>query len=297
MQIKDNYLNRKAGVWIWAKVGITALAVFFIYNRFQNQEISLKLVEWPDRSFRVIAVVVLLMVVNWSLEAFRWKVSVKVFEQVNFYESLKMVLGGLALNWVLPFTTGDAIFRLAQLKDRYHATSAMIINRGILLAITIFYGLTSINFYSADWIDFNVFAIGIPLIIVLILGFFRKRLSRFFDYFKQIEGIDILLVSGISVLRYTVFVFQFFLLLDLFLPEASAKILLLGIGWIFFFRSVLPSILGGVGVREASGLIFFSEVSDPTLVIIPVFIIWVINNAIPSIFGLAAIYSARLKPS
>lgn len=295
MQIKDNYLNHTSSLWLWIKIAIAVLALFFVYEQFEAEHIDFWSVAWPINSVLVMAVVFSLMMINWSLEAIRWKASISVFEGVSFIDSLKSVLGGIALNWILPFTTGDALYRLAERQDKYKTAAAILINRGIMLLITLAYGLTSVWYYTNSLIDFNFLVLFVPLIGIIVVWQLRKRINRFLTYFKQIGMSELLFVLGVSVLRYVIFVFQFFLLLNLFLPELSIETLLLGIGWVFFFKSVLPSVFGGVGIREASGLVFFSSVSDPSLVVIPIFLIWLINSAIPSLCGLIAIWSFRFK--
>lgn len=295
MQIKDNYLNHKSSVWIYLKIGVAVLALFFVFRKFRSNKIELGAIEWPDNSAMVIGLVFGMMLLNWSLEAARWRYSVSFFEKVSFFESLKSVLGGLALNWVMPFTTGDAIYRLTQMNDKYKTASAILINRVIMLSITMIYGMISIRFYSSPFLDFNISILFVLVLIIPALWIIRNRIKRFLDYFEHIQRMKIFIIVSISLFRYGVFITQFFLLLDLFLPEIANKILLLGIGWIFFFKSAIPSILGGVGVREASGLIFFDGLGNPGLVLVPIFLIWIINSLIPSICGILFFWSGRLE--
>ena len=267
------------------------LAVIFLYDSFESQQINLSYVEWP-RDFGIyLFIVVALTVVNWSLEAIRWKVSVEVFEVVSLKDSLLVVLSGLALNWVLPFTSGDAIVRWASLRDKYKTTSAMLLNRGIMLAITTVFGVYSIWFYSSSLLEFNLV---IPLLIIglfVLLFVARKSVGRFLSYFKQLRRVVLTKVIFLSVLRYFVFVVQFLMLLKVFLPTTSNAILLAGIGWVFFFRSAIPAFFGGLGLRETTGIIFFSDhIADLSLVVVPIFLLWLVNNAIPSVIGAIGLF-------
>lgn len=286
MQIKDNYLIQKSLLWIVIRALIALLALYFVYLRFQSKELEISIISWPNSTIQILCVVILLMFLNWSLEAVRWKISVEVFEKISFKECVKIVLGGLALNWVLPFTSGDALYRLLPIKDKYKSASALVINRVLMLSITMLFGLVSIQFYSKNLLHIDFSFLLFLLILIPVYWLIKKNIERFISYFKLISVAEFLQIVLISLLRYSVFTLQFYLLLALFLPEVEAKVLILGIGWIFFFRSLIPSILGGLGIREASGLIFF-EAFDPTLVIAPIFIIWIINSVIPSFLGLA----------
>ncbi|WP_420315672.1 hypothetical protein [Ekhidna sp.] len=231
------------------------------------------------------------MFLNWYLEALRWKVSVQVFEPISIQDAVRIILAGLSLNWVLPFTSGDLLVRLSQQVDKYQTTSAAVLNRGVMISFTAIIGLYGMS-KLAEQYDFNGwYALILLLIFPLMTWIFRKTLARFLNYFRSIDRSILIKIVGISFLRYTVFTFQFFLLLETFLPHLPAHLLIAGIGWIFLVRSILPLLLGGVGVREVSGIVFFeSHVSNLQMVIIPIFLIWVINTVIPSLVGLIFIW-------
>ena len=297
MQIKDKYFKPKSILWFLIKSATVLMAIMFIYRRVQEDGIEVESIVWPESSLFVLSIVLLLMLLNWTLEALRWKLSLSVFEKVTLVESLQIVVSGLALNWVVPFTAGDAAYRLAWQKDKYSTTSAMFINRGFMILITTAYGLLSIHYYSKLELQANVMLISFLLVALLGAWGLHRYGQRFLGYFKQISGGTLLSIISISLLRYVVFVLQFYLLMSLFLPLAPSVQLLYGIGWIFFFKSAIPSMLGGLGVREASALVFFAETAQPELVLIPVFLIWVINTVIPSIAGLMMIWSRRFVPN
>ena len=235
MQIKDYYLKHAPSFWKAAGVVVAGLALLLVYKRFAAEHTNLTAVVWPKSSFLTIGIVTALMLVNWSLEAWRWRISVRVFERVTFLQSLRTVLAGLALNWVLPLTSGDALSRVIERTDKYKAATAMVLNRAIMLLLTCLFGLVSVMYYSKASVEINLLLPSILMVMLVLFFLFRRYLGQFLSYFTQIRKRVLLGIVGISLLRYAVFVFQFFLLLQLFLPELSAPYLLLGIGWIFFF--------------------------------------------------------------
>ena len=289
-QIKDNYFNDKSPWLVFVKGAVAALALYFIYEQFQNAEVSVREVDWPDNSFTVIFLVLLLMPVNWCLEALRWKYSLASVEQLSLKNSLLIILTGLALNWVTPFSSGDLVSRLSRVKDKYQGTSAIVVNRGMMFVITLIFGLLSIHSYST-YLDLDKVLIVVMMLFVLIAVFvkLRPKLHKFTAYFRQTGRGRLIGIAVFSIVRYAVFSLQFVLLLQLFLPSLGILKLILGVGWIFFFRTMLPSLFGGAGVREASGLLFFSEVDSPMQVLIPTFLIWIINTLVPSLVGLLVI--------
>lgn len=268
----------------------------FIYIHWKEKSINISNIYFPDSYLLVFSIVLVLMVFNWYLEILRWKTSVSHITPITLYQAAEAVLGGLALNWIFPFTSGDLLARLARFKDKYQATSAAVLNRGIMLGLTVLLGLYGLRRMAIlnDW-DGYIF-----LVVLFALPIFRKIFRKYFDrfliYFRALKVELLMKILFISILRYAVFVFQFYFLLQLFLPTIPADILIAGIGWIFLIRSSLPLFFGGMGVREASGLLFFESfaVSDQNI-ILPIFAIWVINTVLPSLIGLLFVWKFRLN--
>ncbi len=277
------------------KLVLFVACVYFIFDKLQSQSIEIAEIQLPDGFGYTLGFVSILMFINWFLEALRWKVSLQQFEAISMKEAWQVILVGLALNWALPFTTGDLIARISRQQDKFQATAAAMLNRGIMLILTLLLGLYGMSYLAQkyDWNGWFVIAllIGIPIMRRL----FKNPINHFLKYFKELSGKMLFRLISLSFLRYTVFVFQFYLLLNSFIPEHATNLIIAGIGWIFLVRSVLPLFFGGVGVREASGIFFFQPyVSQIELVIVPIFLIWFINTVIPSIVGL--MFLVKHKP-
>lgn len=296
MQIKNNHSNYLQNSWLIGafKVVITVGCFYFLISKLQNQSISFDSFPIPNGLGLYLSVVIVLMLLNWYLEALRWRISVGLFEEMTMKDAWRAILSGLALNWVLPFTSGDLLARISQQKDKYQATSAAMLNRGIMLVITLFLGIGGISFIARQY-DFNGwFLTGIIFGVPLLKWLFKRSIERFLIYFREISRSLLLKIILLSVVRYAVFVMQFYLLLRLFLPSLDTELLIAGIGWVFLVRTSLPLFFGGIGVREASGVFFFSpHVEDIQLVIIPIFLIWIINTVLPSLVGIIFIWGLR----
>ena len=150
--------------------------------------------------------------------------------------------------------------------------------------------LTSIIFsetvlQSFDW----VLCVGsiAAFFAIIAVGIWLKPISaRSWDWLDP--------VAVASIFRYLIFTVQFVLLFYAFIPEVNLVVIIAGVGWTFFFRSVIPSLLGNMGVREVGALVFFERyVSEPSLILIPSLLIWLINAVSPSVFGLY--YNLRFK--
>ena len=297
MQIKNNNANNLQNRWIIGSIKWVLLVgcLYFIITRFQDQSINLNEIEWPNSIGLTLGFVFFLMILNWYLEALRWKVSLQSFDPISIKRAWNVILSGLALNWILPFTSGDLIARIFQQRDKYQTSSAAMLNRGIMLGFTLILGFYGVSHLAIDTTWDGLLSVIIIAGIGITLFVFRKSLSGFLQYFQELSSASFIKITILSLMRYVVFVVQFYLLLVVFMPEAEPTLLIAGIGWIFLIRSALPLFFGGVGVREASGILFFEpHIADLQLVLIPVFLIWIINTVIPSLVGLIFVWRTKL---
>lgn len=275
----SRYKNRLLQV---LQVAATLISLFFIYYVVSGQDIDWKLLIPAADNVWIALVVLLLMPVNWGLEALRWQVAVPE-ENLSLKEAANRVLIGLALSWWVPLTLGDAGGRLIGVQNVKKAIAGLVQVRVVSLVITLGFGGLSLLYY------FN-YAPG-HLLPILALVFLSLVLFPFFITQKNLR-----LLLQYSVLRYSVFTFQLFLLLYSYLPELSPVSLVMGVGWIFLFRSVIPSLFGNFGVREASALIFFESLEvSPALVLAPCLLIWLINTVLPSLMGAFRLSQLNIK--
>jgi uncharacterized membrane protein YbhN (UPF0104 family) len=56
--------------------------------------------------------VIVLMFVNWSLEALKWKISVQSVQPVSFFRSLKAIFSGVSFSVTTPNRTGEYLGRV-----------------------------------------------------------------------------------------------------------------------------------------------------------------------------------------
>lgn len=277
---------------------ITLLCFYFIANQFQQKRLSLSDIELPDYFVPIILLQLLLMALNWWLDIWRWKISIETVERISFKQATIDVLSGLSMNWVLPFTVGDFLARIASKREKYKSTAALLLNRAIMLVLTFivgFYGL--IAFLKNESIGDFILVSGIVLIVLLVV-LLKVLPKKFLAYFIELEASVLWKVIFVSIGRYAVFFFQFLLLLKLFNSQLDLGTLTAGIGWIFFVRTAIPSLLGGLGLRESSAYIFFQPlVQNISMIVFPVFILWVINTVIPSLIGVILLWKLKTNNS
>jgi len=99
---------------------------------------------------------------------------------------------------------------------------------------------------------------------------------------------ELAIVLVISLLRYIIFSVQYYLILQAFGLTFSSYTKILLIPFCFLITSSIPTIvISEIGVRGSVGLFVFGIISDNNLAILSASVLlWVINVALPALFGL-----------
>ncbi|UYZ60720.1 flippase-like domain-containing protein [Hymenobacter latericus] len=265
------------------------------------------------------AVLALLLVpLNWALEAWKWWRLARHLEPVSFARSFRAVLVGLTLGFVTPNRVGDYAGRLLELKNRRpEALGAVFLGRYCQLIITLLAGAAGGLYFVARAIGHTYPAVVGGLVLTAVLGagllllpLYRSRylleavlqwrpLGRFRRYVANLPHYparvlhEVLLVSG---LRYAVFTAQFGLLLWAYGAQAPLGAALAAIAGTFLLKSLVPSLnaLTDVGARELSATHLFGLLGLPVLPVLSASLsLWVLNIALPSAAGL--LFVLRLK--
>ncbi|OON67144.1 hypothetical protein B0919_19895 [Hymenobacter sp. CRA2] len=260
----------------------------------------------------------LLVPVNWALEAAKWWRLARHLEPVSFGRSFRAVLTGLTLGFVTPNRVGDYAGRLLELKNRRpEALGAVFLGRYCQLVITLLAGSAGVLYFVTRYLgpQYPLVAAGLGLTAVLgnlllLLPLYRSRyllaavlqwrpLRRFQRYTANLPHYpasvltQVLLLSG---LRYGVFTAQFGLLLWAYGAHAPLGAALAAIAGTFLLKSLVPSLnaLTDVGARELSATHLFGLLGLPVLPVLSASLsLWVLNIALPSAAGL--LFVLRLK--
>lgn len=285
LQIND-YPERYKERLLWlVKIVATGACLWLIITHLSESSFPPGSLLLSAQHIKWVALTLVLMPLNWYLEVEKWRLSVPD-EHLTFREALSGVLSGLALSWVVPFTLGDLSGRLATVSNHKKSGFALLIIRSVSLGLTMAFGGYALLFYFGFPSLYYVLVVVGLLVMFLIL---RKL------YGTNQKGL-FAKITGLSVARYLVFTLQFFVIIWAFLPTLPVHIILLGIGWVFLFRSVVPSLFGNFGVREASALLFFESYLDqPSLILLPCLLIWLINTVIPSLVGTSYVFKLKLN--
>lgn len=261
-----------------------------------------------------------LMIVNWSLEAIKWKTSVKAVQEISFWRSLKAVLSGVSFSVSTPNRVGEYLGRVLYMDDgnRLRTISLTIVGSISQLLVTIFMGAVGLlvlqskieqsQLITGIWLKAILYG-TLAVLGVLTLFYFRlswlirwvDRLpgsSRFAYLVQALEQFDatlLLKLLSISLLRFVVFIAQYYLLFGLFGVELSWWQSFWTVSVTFLVMAVIPTFaIAELGLRGEVALKLVGLFSANGIgIVFSTAAIWFINLVIPAIAGSLLILSIR----
>jgi hypothetical protein len=147
-------LFRKRNIGLLIKVVIAFFALWFIYREVQLKD------QETDLSFGIdhllstnqlpyLIGLVLLMLLNWTLEAYKWKTLIQHIEKISLIKSLFAIFSGITIAIFTPNRVGEyggRIFHL-QKADRIDATLLTIVGSYAQLVVTLATGIIASIFF------------------------------------------------------------------------------------------------------------------------------------------------------
>ncbi|MCF8232676.1 MAG: flippase-like domain-containing protein [Bacteroidales bacterium] len=295
-----------------------------IARAFENYSESAKVL-WS------LAAVLLLMLVNWSIEAFKWRYLLNKEEEVPFTRSFKAVFAGITVSIFTPNRTGEFLGRVFILKktNPWKAIFITIVGSFSQLMATLVVGYISFvifayrfwltDLYVSDYL-FTGIAVFVGIMVFLLLLLYLnvrvldpvlrklinsrwKKIGQYFSVFSRFNTSKLIKVFGLSLLRYLVFTFQFILLLQAFKVPVNVFEGIMLVSVLFFIMTAIPTItLAELGIRGSVIIsvfnIFFENTGIFTEAVkFGVFAassgVWLFNLALPALIGTIFIFQLR----
>lgn len=284
--------------WI---IGLLALFIFIyrIEQTFSESEFqsALNIIFERSHIFNLV-ITTILMMMNWGIESWKWfKISACV-EKKSFGESIMAVLAGLAYGHLLPGRSSEFMGKILFYSDKNKTNISILhfINAAFQMYITLITGLLSVFFYLN--ILQNTYIIVILLICILLIIiltliityanklYFLKRIFPSLEYQIPMKLKRELVVW--SLIRYCIFILQFYFIFLVFKPEQGLNLQFISSLAIYFlFTSIIPMIsIIEVAIRTLIGILVFHPLGIKEMEIsIITTLMWFINLALPGMIG------------
>jgi len=259
-----------------------------------------------------------LVIVNWSLEAFKWKFLLKKFTSISFFRSLAAIFCGSSIGIWAPNRMGEYVGRVFFLDPgiRIKGMFATIIGSLSQLVVTLMFGTVGFVYYerNMDAPAYIQWASGIGgLIFMALLLFFyfnikvirswlpikpwTVSLRKYLVIYKLYKTPELEKVLIYSVFRYIVFTSQFYILMVFFgvqIPILNAMLLIF---LMYGIQTISPTngftelvVRGGATV-----FLFHSYTTNLTAILAASYGLWLINLMIPALAGACILGFVRIN--
>ncbi|HAQ64571.1 MAG TPA: hypothetical protein DCR43_01735 [Bacteroidales bacterium] len=283
-----------------------------------------------SRFWVFLIIVLMLMIVNWLIEALKWQKLMESVQKVSLPDAVKAILTGVTVSVFTPNRVGEFVGRVFSLRliSPLRAILATLVGSFSQLTVTIVVGslmsLVFIERYSnlvynmPEVLYSSVVVLTICVDAGIIMLFLNvsfltnvirsliprrwRRIKSYVRVFSRFHHRTLLKILSMSFARYVVFTGQYMLLLSLFGLTAPWFDVLMLIVVIWFVMAAIPSFaLAELGIRSSVAVSVFSVYYDPTVIdarqtlaiVAGSSLLWIINIALPALLG--SLFINRLR--
>lgn len=262
--------------------------------------------------------VVLLMFLNWSFEAMKWRVLLRHIQQISFFKAFRAVLSGLGVSVAMntPNGAGEYVGRIMYVKEgnRLRAITLTLVGSISQQIVTMLMGTIGLFLLHHRIISalYNTIKlpplvldaltyIGVALTTLLLVIYFEigvlikmlekipfvRRYAYFIQKLEELNWKELLKVLLIAGLRYSVFAIQYLLLLQVFNVGIDTATSFWCVTVMFLVLAIVPSFtFAEIGVRGFVSLQLFGVFSTNVVgITFTAIAIWFINIIVPALAG------------
>ena len=314
--------------------------VFFVLAWFIWQQI-IHQTDWRTSLDRVLTaikgpgrwrlwLVLLLMPVNWGIEARKWQLAMRPDGGIPFKDAFKAIFTGATMASFTPNRMGDYLGRILYVRQgrRVAAISLTMVCSIAQLLVTLVVGAGGLIYMfpllhrqavtgggrQPEWgLTLALILLGVMLVGLGLLYFRFPQLARklakfrwirkFGAFIKVLENFDrniLLWILFLSFVRYIVFIVQYSLVFPVFGVSLGLGQVWGGMSVVFLVMAVVPTFtfLTELGLRWGASIQVLALYSPNTVGIFATsFAIWLINLIIPALIGSLLIVSIKLFKS
>ncbi|MGN0033779.1 MAG: hypothetical protein ACI358_08415 [Candidatus Limimorpha sp.] len=308
------------------KIIILVAGCWVLYEKiFRNSDVDKmwasvtdSLSSWYSLSLMLLSL--LLMPINISLEAIKWRKSVLPVEHISFKNAFVAVFTGIMSGMLFPNRTGDFLGRVFVLERASRVKAAMLTFVGNIaqmvvtttlgfIALIIIYAKDNVILFSLIaativtlelLLFFNIHVI--KYLQIIIPSRWKKHTEKYVSIFSCFSHKDLFIILMTALAKYLVYSFQFVLLIWAFDVPLSYFNAMIPIMLTYLLMTIIPFItITEIAVRGSVCLFVFEKwlnllninASFSMMVFSASTLLWIFNLAIPAVIGLFFIH--RMK--
>ncbi len=284
-----------------------AYLVYKLANISYWEELKQSFISVNPRQVFPLVLVFVLMPLNWAIEIKKWQTLTANVVKIPFKIAAKSVLAGLTTGFITPSRVGEFAGRVLYLPEKKRGAGTVLafvsgITQTVVITVC---GLPAAFLYFKLYRpagDYTSYFLIVTWALVLILALFflfpgifgkiknRSWTVRFQETLKSLSELKIktlLYVLAISVVRYGLFCFQYYLLLCFFSIELTPAQALAGIPTMYLIITYTPTLAASeAAVRGSAAVLVLSVFSSNEIgILLTGILIWMINFILPMVAG------------
>ena len=295
--------------FVLIKISIVIVAFYFIYNKLiNNKELNFSdliklLIKNDVFSLKNSLIILFLTCFNWIMEILKWQNLVKPWHALGFKDAMKQSLSALTISIITPNRIGEYGAKVLYYNKESRKRILLLNflgNMSQMFVTTVFgsIGLVVFSIHYAIKINFYkpaLFLIIGLLLIVLTRLFFKKNklklkgfsIEKLKQFLLNYPKKNFLLVIWFSLVRYTLFTFQFYFLLHILGVKLSYFTAIIPISSMYLITSIIPTInIFDLVIKGSVGVYLFKFLGvNPVIILVITTTMWLLNFALPSVIG------------
>lgn len=295
------------------KILILSGLLYVLYHQlFGNEKIDIAyehfLINFHGNYF-LLFLVIFLMIMNWSIEAIKWKLLIDKLHPISWLDAIEGILFGVTFSLFTPSRIGEFGGRVFALNtDRKEAIVSTILGSLAQIVVNLSFGALGLLLYMVLYgnIDTYIMAgfIFIYLLLLLTIHFcyynvdvvstkfsnfpILKKVNKYLHIIDLYSNKDFFWIEILSAIRYIVYCIQFVLLLKFFGFQLTLSTAMILVSAIFFVQTINPLNIALIdfGFRGNVAAYFLANFApNPIAIIATTISLWFINLIIPAIIG------------
>lgn len=295
--------------FVLIKLSIIVGAGYFIYQKLiTNTDLDFNtFIQLTSKnvifSLKNSIILIVLSFFNWFLEIIKWQHLASVVKKINLKDALHQSLGALTASLFTPNRIGEYGAKAIFYNKGYRKKILLVnfLSNIMQMSITLALGIIGLSIYNNSYdIAVNYYKIApflillFTIIVLIILGITQRRykikgvpIQRIKDFAVRFPKSKLHLGILLSLGRYLIFSFQFFVILYFFRVNITYLEAIPVITSMYLITSILPSVfIFDVVIKGSVAVYLFSILGINDLIILStITIMWLLNFVIPSIFG------------
>ncbi len=241
-----------------------------------------------------------LLIMNYTIEAFKWKFVIADTNQFTIFQALRAVLVGQAFSFFTPARSGDYVGRTLFLAPgtKLKGIAQMAWASFAQILMTICFGSIAL-FWNLPFLPWLKWVAPWGAVIAILLFFYNQTFKGWLSKLNLLQigtGLKWKLIA-LAFSRYLVYLMQY---------NWAAQMLSIPVNWIdlsiaimalLFFLSMIPAIsLTDLVIRGQLFLLLMAPFYQNDILLIALTtLIWIVNFLIPSILGAILLLGFRFK--